>query len=495
MQPTLPPFSSLFSGAPSQSDTVNSINDPIDEPLEQRRVSGEPVVWFEVEDFLRYFDHFSNPTGLQRVSLEIFAEAERLYGHTGRVRFCRLSVYTKKLIPTDFAAVVSAYQDPPGKNAPWTNIWAPALVGKNIPMLLATIARNPKFFLRILKTAFRDLIDLALPQRWFEQHTRPGDIIVSLGASWAIPNYMRHISEAKRRLGVRFAFLLHDLIPLQNKSFVEQWHVEKFKTWLEDAIPSADAIFTTSKQSRDILLQSAADAECPLPALEILELGTGVSDWPLAGEQTAMRLPERFVLFVSTIEIRKNHRLLVRIWQRLVERHGADAIPTLVFAGRTGWLVDDLMAELAASNYVDGKIRLVTDLSDAELHQAYRSCSFTVFPSLSEGWGLPIAESLIHGKACVASDLAPCREIGGDFVDYFDPIDDDDALAKIGRFVLDPGYVAAKEARLRSEYRPRAWADCVHTLLDRLDVVVTQTQSDDSRVVENGMTPAVAYGK
>jgi hypothetical protein len=55
---------------------------------QQRR----PVVWFEVEDFLRYFDHFPNPTGLQRVPLEIFAEAERLYGRTGRVRFCRLSV-------------------------------------------------------------------------------------------------------------------------------------------------------------------------------------------------------------------------------------------------------------------------------------------------------------------------------------------------------------------------------------------------------------------
>jgi hypothetical protein len=55
-----------------------------------------PVVWFEVEDFLRYFDHFRNPTGLQRVPFEMFVEAERLYGRSGRVRFCRLSVYTKQ---------------------------------------------------------------------------------------------------------------------------------------------------------------------------------------------------------------------------------------------------------------------------------------------------------------------------------------------------------------------------------------------------------------
>src|SRR6516165_9268806 len=82
------------------------------------RKGGRPVVWFEVEDFLRYFDHFSNPTGLQRVPFEIFVEAERLYGPAGRVRFCRLSVYSKRFMPVDFDAITSAYLHPPGANAP-----------------------------------------------------------------------------------------------------------------------------------------------------------------------------------------------------------------------------------------------------------------------------------------------------------------------------------------------------------------------------------------
>ena len=83
-------------------------------------------MWFEVEDFLRYFDHFRNPTGLQRVPFEIFVEAERLYGGTGRVRFCRLSVYTKQFQAIGFDAIISAYLNPPGANAPWKTIWAPA---------------------------------------------------------------------------------------------------------------------------------------------------------------------------------------------------------------------------------------------------------------------------------------------------------------------------------------------------------------------------------
>jgi glycosyltransferase involved in cell wall biosynthesis len=109
-------------------------------------------------------------------------------------------------------------------------------------------------------------------------------------------------------------------------------------------------------------------------------------------------------------------------------------------------------------------------LSDAELRQVYRSSLFTVFPSLCEGWGLPIAESLVHGKFCVASDRTSIPEVGGDLVDYFDPSNETDALAKIERLLLEPAYLMAREARLRAEYRPRSWADCVHALIGKLDL-------------------------
>jgi glycosyltransferase involved in cell wall biosynthesis len=156
----------------------------------------------------------------------------------------------------------------------------------------------------------------------------------------------------------------------------------------------------------------------------------------------------------------------------------------LVFAGKIGWLVDDLMAELAASDYLNGKIRIMSGLSDADLHQAYRSCLFTVFPSLCEGWGLPVAESLIHGKLCVASNIAPCLETGGEFIDYFDPTDDDDAFARIETLLLNPDRIAAQEARLRDEYRPRSWADCVHTLVGVLGKNAPQIRIADRSVAE-----------
>jgi glycosyltransferase involved in cell wall biosynthesis len=339
--------------------------------------------------------------------------------------------------------------------------------------------RHPRFFFSILKVAARDVVATWLRANRFEQFVRPGDVVVSLGAGWGIPNYMKYFAEAKRCYGVKFAIMVHDLIPIKYESFVEPHHTAQFRDWLRDAIPVADIVFTNSKHTRTALITFAAESGWRLPRVVALEMGSGFGDRLTADEQAIVSLPPRYVLLVSTIELRKNHRLLIRVWQRLLERHGANLVPNLIFAGKIGWLVDDLLAELEASGYLNGKIILLRSLSDAELQQAYRSCLFTVFPSLCEGWGLPIAESLAHGKFCVASNHTSIPEAGGNLIDYFDPLDEDDALAKIERPLIDPGYLAAREAQLRAEYRPRTWADCVHALIGALD----QTVAPDSQAV------------
>jgi glycosyltransferase involved in cell wall biosynthesis len=443
------------------------------------RTARQPVVWFEVEDFLRYLDHFSNPSGVQRVQFEIYRAAKTLDGISDRVRFCRLSIYSKRLQPVDFGEIRSAYLNPPGSSAPWKTFWEPAIFWQKFPRSIPVIMRHPRFFFSIFKVAVRDLIGRWLRTSRFEQFVRPGDVIVSLGASWGIPNYMKYMAEVKRCYGITFAPLVHDLIPIKYESFVEPHHTAQFRNWLQAALPVADIVLTNSKHTRTALIEFAAESGWRLPHVEALEMGSGLGDLVTAGEQAMTSFPARYVLFVSTIEVRKNHRLLVRVWQRLLERHGANLVPNLIFVGKIGWLVDGLLADLEASGYLNGKVTVLRSLSDAELQQAYRSCLFTVFPSLCEGWGLPIAESLAHGKFCVASNHTAIPEAGGKLIDYFDPLNEDDALAKIERPLIDPGYLAAREAQLRAEHRPRTWAACVHALIGALD----QTVAQDSQAV------------
>jgi glycosyltransferase involved in cell wall biosynthesis len=174
------------------------------------------------------------------------------------------------------------------------------------------------------------------------------------------------------------------------------------------------------------------------------------------------------VLLVSTIEIRKNHALMFRIWRRLLRDLPAESVPTLVFAGKVGWLTADLMQQLENCDWLDGRIRFVASPSDAELARLYRGCLFTVFPSLYEGWGLPVTESLAFGKTVAASDRASIPEAGGPFCAYYDPENTGDAYAVIRRLIERTEEVAALEAKIIAEYRPPVWADSARRLYDTL---------------------------
>jgi len=284
------------------------------------------------------------------------------------------------------------------------------------------------------------------------------------------PTYWQVIGRTKGR-GVRFATIVYDLIPLTHPQWVGCGYGNVFNHWLIGVLASSELIYAISNHSRSVLLDYANKKELPVPRVEVLPLGAGfrgATELATASGSLEM-LPREYVLFVSTLEPRKNHRLLLQVWRRLIDKHGALNVPHLVFAGRLGWMIDDLMAELQRSNFIDGKVVIVSNLSDGDLRNAYRNCLLSVFPSFVEGWGLPIAESLEQGKLCVASDRASIPEIGGDLVDYFDPDDEDEAIAALERAIFDGAYRRAREERIRAEYRPRSWSICVETLLGKMD--------------------------
>jgi hypothetical protein len=101
----------------------------------------------------------------------------------------------------------------------------------------------------------------------------------------------------------------------------------------------------------------------------------------------------------------------------------------------------------------------VQHLSDAELNAVYAGSLFTLFPSFVEGWGLPVGESLSHGRPCIASGASSIPEAGGPFVDYIDPHDLESGVAALRRMILDEGYRAARTALIEQQFVPRGWDD------------------------------------
>ncbi len=307
----------------------------------------------------------------------------------------------------------------------------------------------------------------------FASLVRPGDTLLVLGAPWFHRDYGGLLATVRKRHRMRVALLLYDLIPLRRPEWCDRRLVRQFASWFAGTITQCDEVFAISRASaEDVMLYARQHAiELPGPVRPI-PIGTSFG---LAGEIEAhaamtepalLPPPGGYVLFVSTIEARKNHALLFRIWRQLLDDMPPADVPALVFAGRVGWLTADLMQQLENADYFDGKIVVVRDPSDVELRRLYEGCLFTVFPSLFEGWGLPVTESLALGKPCVVSSRTSLPEAGGALARYFDPDDTADAYRVIRATIADRPGLAAWTERVRREFQPVPWEATAAALLD-----------------------------
>lgn len=143
---------------------------------------------------------------------------------------------------------------------------------------------------------------------------------------------------------------------------------------------------------------------------------------PQAAERVAAvregyRLPPRYLLFVGTIEPRKNLTRLLYVFEAL---YGAGMTEALVVVGRRGWLYGDFFGELERSRVRDA-VLLPGFVPDDDLPAVYAGAQALVLPSLYEGFGLPILEAMACGTPVACSDTASLPEVGGGAALYFDP--------------------------------------------------------------------------
>lgn len=130
----------------------------------------------------------------------------------------------------------------------------------------------------------------------------------------------------------------------------------------------------------------------------------------------AYRLPEKYILCLSTLEPRKNMRLLVDAFNELTKEKKIDT--NLVLAGRKGWLMDDLLSNL--DKKIVDRIHFTGFVDDDLLPYVYRNAQVFVFPSVYEGFGVPPIEAMSMGIPIISSDAASLPEVLGDSAYYFE---------------------------------------------------------------------------
>jgi glycosyltransferase involved in cell wall biosynthesis len=208
--------------------------------------------------------------------------------------------------------------------------------------------------------------------------------------------------------GQALVVTVHDLaFELYPGMFERSWRW-LYKAGLRAAVKRADAIITPSRNTaEDMLSRTKVDPQKlhVVPLAAALDVGAGDADLTLA----RLKIPQPYVLFAGTLEPRKNLVRLVRAYRRVA----ATGLPhALVLAGPLGWHHDALMREIALQG--PGDITLTGHLPPEDRDALYRAADVFVYPSLYEGFGLPVLEAMARGVPTVASNASAVPEVAGE---------------------------------------------------------------------------------
>lgn len=233
-------------------------------------------------------------------------------------------------------------------------------------------------------------------------------------------------TEQVRRYDLRPFYFLHDLIPINYPEYCREGETQLHRRRLLTMLQTGCGLITNSADTAQSLHDYVAAHH--LPTLPVLVAPVGTARLPPPGPVPPQQAKGRpYFVILGTIEPRKNHILLLQVWRRLVETSlkaglQEQEIPLLVVIGRRGWDCDHVFHQLERSPFLQDHVLKQARCDDELLSNWLSHARALLFPSFSEGFGMPLEEALAHGVPVIASDLPVFHEMVEDIPDYLDPL-------------------------------------------------------------------------
>jgi len=408
------------------------------------------TTWIDLTDFTIWR---GSHTGTQRVVYQI----TRYIKDNENVRFCSFNYLTQVYSEVSFDVVFK--KDSSISTSTKSNKFEGKVTLKKAYSLFA-----PPIASRVIEK-IRDKQKLAHKGNKQDLRIEAGfnksDTLLVLGGNWDKPGFIDAL-EAVNKQNIAIVHNINDLIPIFDKGHVSSDEHVRYEQYMKRAIKLSSKLIAISEYTKKDIQKYCKLKNIKCPKVYVIRLG----DNPVGGDsKKPVQAPENYILSVSTIEVRKNHALLYYAYKE-ANKQGI-VLPKLVLAGRRGWLTGDLQYMLTHDPEIKGKIEIIEGPSDQELAWLYENCLFTVYPSFYEGWGLPVAESIQYGKACLATSSTSVPEIAGELIDYFSPFDPLGCLRGITT-LLEKKYRLSQEKNLKKGYRLTSWEDTANELVKKL---------------------------
>ncbi len=265
--------------------------------------------------------------------------------------------------------------------------------------------------------------------RKIEDFTK-GDIFFDLDSAWISPLKRSWLLPKLKEQSVKIVVQIYDIIPVTHPEYCHAYTVLSFLEYLGAHLTYADLMIANAQATIDAMKAITTEAGSRMPETAVVPLGCDFSGKQRNEEKKRSynvrdkirKIPEKgkYILMVGTIEPRKNHAYVLNAFDQTLFEQGVN----LVFAGRIGWNMSEF-AERIRSHPQQGKqFYHIPDGNDDEIAFLYENAYAVAFPSLDEGFGLPIIEAFLHGTPVLASDISVLREVGGDSCVYFDVSDE-----------------------------------------------------------------------
>jgi glycosyltransferase involved in cell wall biosynthesis len=296
----------------------------------------------------------------------------------------------------------------------------------------------------------------------------PHDTLVCVGWQWIYD--MTWLRPVKAEARFKFVLLCHDIMLLLLPALHPPHRVNVFRKWIGGMLPLADlVVFTTNTAQTDTIRYCDANgigirrSRVVRPGAERLSRRHGEAKLPHGIEAG------RYALFVSGLEPRKGHRLLYEIWLRLL----ADGVPQrarfkLILVGQPGGIDAELLDAMRHDIRLDNTLKLLRRVGDVELAELYAGSAFCLFPSLYEGYGLPIIEAFDYGKAVIASTGGALPEVVAGLSPCLDPCDSEAWYATLKAWILDPEVRRPYEKAIAATFRHPNWDEAAATFFNTI---------------------------